>query len=70
MMEPKVPIDIQAFSALAAQRGLTIESDDMLERLYKGYCSLQELMARLPAMPDPATDPALLFLGDASGIGR
>lgn len=69
-METKVPIDIQVFSALAAQRGLTIESDDMLERLYKGYCSLQELMARLPARPDPATDPALLFLGDASGIGR
>ena len=69
-MEAKSPIDIQAFSALVAQRGLTIESDDMLERLYVGYCSLQKLLQRLPAEPDPATDPALLFVGDASGIGR
>ena len=69
-MESRSIMDIQSFSVLAAQRGLTIESDDMLERLYVGYCSLQDLLARLPAQPDPATDPALLFLGDASGIGR
>ena len=69
-MHQSAPIDIQAFSVLAAQRGLTIESDDMLERLYVGYCSLQELAAQLPAKPDPATDPALLFLGDATDVSR
>ena len=69
-MDANAPIDIQAFSALVAQRGLTIESDDMLERLYAGYCSLQELIAELPAEPSPATDPALVFLGDALEISR
>ena len=69
-MNATVPIDIQTFAALAAQRGLTIESDDMLERLYAGYCSLQKLTAQLPGAPSPATDPALLFLGDASEIRR
>ncbi len=69
-MDANAPIDIQAFSALVAQRGLTIESDDMLERLYAGYCSLQELTAQLPSKPSPATDPALVFLGDALEIRR
>jgi hypothetical protein len=69
-MDPDTPIDIQAFSVLVAQRGLIIESDDMLERLYAGYCSLQELTAQLPGAPSPATDPALVFLGDASEISR
>ena len=63
-------IDIQAFAALAAQRGLQMESDDMIERLYAGYCSLQGLFAQMPAAPEPGTDPALLFLGDAAEITR
>ena len=55
---------------LAEQRGLRMESPDMLERLYAGYCSLQGLLARLPGEPDPATDPALVFLGDGTEIRR
>lgn len=69
-MESSDPIDIEAFADLAAQKGLTIESEDMLRRLYAGYCSLQPLLSRLPADPDPATDPALLFLADDVKIIR
>ena len=69
-METDAPIDIETFAALAAQRGLTIENDDMLRRLYAGYCSLQALLARLPANPDPATDPALVFLSDGTELAR
>lgn len=69
-MSSNQPIDIDAFAALAAQRGLTIESEDMLARLYAGYCSLQDLMAALPGNPDPATDPSLIFLPDGAEIGR
>ncbi len=67
-MDSDTPIDIDAFSKLAARRGLTIENDDMLRRLYEGYCALQPLLARLPAEPDPAIDPALLFVGDETEI--
>jgi len=42
----------------------------MLRRLYEGYCSLQVLLAQVPAEPDPAIDPALLFLGDQTEITR
>jgi len=42
----------------------------MLERLYAGYCSLQNLLARIPVEPDPAIDPALIFLGDGAEIRR
>ena len=69
-MEPDTPIDIEAFSALAARRSLTIENEDMLRRLYEGYCSLQVLLAQVPAEPDPTIDPALLFLGDRTEITR
>ncbi len=69
-MEPDTPIDIEAFAALAARRSLTIENEDMLRRLYEGYCSLQVLLAQVPAEPDPAIDPALLFLGDQTEITR
>ena len=69
-MESDVPIDIEAFAALAARRSLTIENEDMLRRLYEGYCSLQVLLAQVPAEPDPAIDPALLFLGDQTEITR
>jgi hypothetical protein len=62
------PISLEDFALLAARRGLKIEPY-MLERQYVGYCALQDLMARLPAEPDPATDPALIFLGDATGVG-
>ena len=48
-MESDVPIDIEAFALLAAQRGLTIENEDMLRRLYDGYCALQPLLAQLPS---------------------
>ena len=69
-MEPDTPIDVEAFSVLAARRGLTIENEDMLHRLYEGYCSLQVLLAQVPAEPDPTIDPALLFLGDRTEITR
>lgn len=69
-MSDEKPIDIQSFAALAAQRGLQMESDDMVERLYAGYCALQDHLARLPAKPDPGTDPALLFLVDGAGISK
>ena len=69
-MEPDTPIDIEAFAALAARRSLTIENEDMLRRLYEGYCSLQVLLAQVPAEPDPTTDPALLFLSDQTEITR
>ena len=69
-MEPDIPIDVEAFSVLAARRGLTIENEDMLGRLYEGYCSLQVLLAQVPAEPDPAIDPALLFLGAQTEITR
>ena len=69
-MEPDTPIDIEAFAALAARRSLTIENEDMLRRLYEGYCSLQVLLAQVPAEPDPTTDPALVFLGDRTAIIR
>ena len=69
-MEPDNPIDVEAFSVLAARRGLTIENEDMLHRLYEGYCSLQVLLAKVPAEPDPNTDPALLFLGDQTETTR
>ena len=69
-MEANNPIDVEAFSVLAAQRGLTIESEDMLCRRYEGYCSLQILLAQVPAEPDPTIDPALLFLGDRTKIIR
>lgn len=65
---PTIPIE--AFAVLAEQRGLRMESPDMLERLYAGYCSLQGLLARLPGEPDPAVEPALVFLGDGTEIGR
>ena len=67
-MEPDIPIDVEAFSVLAARRGLTIENEDMLHRLYEGYCSLQVLLAQVPAEPNPTNDPALLFLGDRTEI--
>ena len=67
-MEFDTPTDVEAFSLLAAQRGLTIENEDMLRRLYEGYCSLQILLAQIPAEPDPNIDPALLFLGDRTAI--
>ena len=69
-MEPDTPIDVEVFSVLAARRGLTIENEDMLHRLYQGYCSLQVLLAQVPAEPDPTTDPALVFLGDRTAIIR
>ena len=69
-MESDIPIDVEAFSVLAARRGLTIENEDMLDRLYQGYCSLQVLLAQVPAEPDPTTDPALVFLGDRTAIIR
>lgn len=65
---PTIPIE--AFAVLAEQRGLRMESPDMLERLYAGYCSLQGLLAQLPGEPDPATDPALVFLGDRTEVRR
>ncbi len=64
------PITIEAFAVLAEQRGLRIEDPTMLERLYAGYSSLQGLLARLPAEPDPATDPALIFLGQGVELSR
>lgn len=64
------PLSLDAFAVLAEQRGLRIESADMLERLYAGYCSLQAMLARLPGEPDPATDPALIFLGSGVELGR
>jgi|GEM_PF-2542500 len=63
-------MDLMGFATLAAQRGLTIESENMLTRLYAGYCSLQVLLARMPANPEPATDPSLIFLPDGSEIRR
>ena len=69
-MESNTTIDIRAFSVLVIQRGLTIENDNMLRRLYEGYCSLQILLAQLPAEPDPTIDPVLLFLGDQTEIIR
>jgi hypothetical protein len=68
-MQRSDPISLAAFAVLASQRGLTIE-DGMLERLYAGYCNLQSLLASLPRAPDPATDPALVFLGDATELRR
>lgn len=62
-------VSLETFAALAAQRGLKMEPD-MLERQYIGYCNLQELLARLPSKPDPATDPALVFVGDKTEIGQ
>ena len=64
------PISLEAFAVLAEQRGLRIEDPTMLERLYAGYCSLQSLLARLPGQPDPATDPALVFLGQGVELAR
>ena len=69
-MSSETPMDIDTFAALAAQRGLTIESDHMLGRLYTGYCSLQEMLAQVPAGPEPGTDPALIFLPDGTEIRR
>ncbi|MCA8930205.1 MAG: hypothetical protein KDC18_19275 [Alphaproteobacteria bacterium] len=63
-------MDIERFSLLAAQRGLRIESADILSRLYAGYCSLQVLLARMPANPEPAIDPASVFLGDGGEVRR
>ena len=67
-MDSDASIDIETFATLAALRGLTIENDDMLRRLYHGYCSLQGLLAQLPTEPDPAVDPARLFLGDRTEL--
>lgn len=69
-MDPDTTIDRDAFAALAAQRGLIIESEDMLGRLYAGYCSLQVLLAQMPANPEPATDPSLIFLPDGAEVSR
>ena len=69
-MEPDPSIDLEAFLALVTLRGLTIENEDMLHRLYKGYCSLQVLLAQVPGEPDPAIDPALVFLSDQTKIIR
>lgn len=69
-MSSDPPMDLKGFAALAALRGLTIESEDMLGRLYAGYCSLQVLLAQMPAEPEPGTDPALIFLPDGSEITR
>ena len=69
-MDSGAPIDIEAFAMLAAQRGLKIENEDMLQRLHQGYCALQGLLTQLPQAPDPAVDPALLFLGDGTEINR
>lgn len=63
-------MDLKGFAVLAAQRGLTVESEDMLVRLYAGYCSLQGLLAQIPPHPDPATDPSLIFLPDGTEITR
>jgi hypothetical protein len=69
-MSSDSPLNLDAFATLAAQRGLTIESEDMLGRLYAGYCSLQVLLAQMPAEPEPGTDPSLIFLPDGSEISR
>ena len=58
------PINVEAFSVMAERRGLTIENEEMLHRLYEGYCLLQVLLAQIPGEPDPDIEPALLFLGD------
>ncbi len=62
-------ISLETFAALAAQRGLKIEPG-LLERQYAGYCSLQEFLQSLPSHPDPAIDPALIFIGDKTEIGQ
>jgi hypothetical protein len=63
-MKPDNSINVEAFSLMAEGRGLTIENEDMLHRLYEGYCLLQVLLAQIPGEPDPDIEPALLFLGD------
>lgn len=68
-MQRPGPISLEDFAVLASQRGLKIE-DGMLERLYVGYCNLQPLLARLPSQPDPATDPAVIFLGSGAEVRR
>lgn len=69
-MSSDSPMDLDAFATLAAQRGLTVESEDMLGRLYAGYCSLQVLLAQMPPNPEPATDPSLIFLPYGTEITR
>ena len=69
-MDSDPRMDIETFASLADLRGLTIENEDMLCRLHDGYCLLQSLLDQVPVNIDPAIDPALIFLANATNINR
>jgi hypothetical protein len=64
------PMSLEAFAILAEQRGLKMEDAGMLARLYDGYCSLQTLLGRFPAEPDPALEPAMVFVPEGTDLVR
>lgn len=63
----KQDVTLEAFRAIAAQAGLTLDEDEMV-RMHEGYLGMQTLLARLPAAPSMEDEPSLVFLGAGSRV--
>ncbi|MFN4089709.1 MAG: hypothetical protein ACK4QW_11795 [Alphaproteobacteria bacterium] len=58
---------LEAFAQIAKQAGLTLDEAETV-RMHEGYLGLQTPLARLPAAPAMADEPAVVFLGPGMRI--
>ena len=55
-------VTLDAFALIAKQAGLALDEAETV-RMHEGYLGLRTLLARLPAAPPMADEPAVVFLG-------
>lgn len=62
-------LDLEGFLVRAKQAGLELDEREAAV-MYEGYLGLQTLLARLPRGPAMADEPATVFVGPGTRIGR
>lgn len=62
-------LDIEGFRTRARQAGLALDESEV-QVMYEGYLGLQTLLARLPRRVSFTDEPATVFLGPGTRIGR
>ena len=69
-MKDSNEISLSEFSVLCERNKLTFTNPDLLERLFIGYCHLQEMLGNLPQDIQPSDEPATVQINDSCIISK
>ena len=69
-MDDSSQTSLKEFSVICEKKQLTSNNPDLMNRLFKGYCRLQEMLENVPQDILPMEEPSTVYVNDSLIVSK